>query len=148
MSLELRIALMTNRKSSNQRGPGARRFDRLLQERAPKKLEQGDQLLYEHALRCLCNRCGRLLDWHCPEDASYTETECCGQRYVLQPWTVRVAVEDVSSRPLLPKMDGSNYSDPDYTLTDKMTGDIRIDATQSKPLSKAQRDLKLGSHAQ
>jgi hypothetical protein len=61
--------------------------------------------------------CGRLLDWECPDGVSYTETECCGLRYKLQPWTIKVHVEDVSSRPILPKMEGSDYADPDLALT-------------------------------
>lgn len=105
---------MTLRRRS--RGPGEDRFDRLVQQRAPKKLEQDDLLLYEHALRCHCQLCGRLLDWECHKDVSYTETECCGLRYRLQPWTVKVHIEDVSSRPILPKMEGSDYADPSTDL--------------------------------
>jgi hypothetical protein len=102
---------MTLRRRANA-SPGEDRFDRLVQQRAPKKLEAGDLLLYEHALRCHCQMCGRLLTWENAENVSYTETECCGLLYRLQPWTVKVHVEDVSSRPILPKMPNSCYSDP------------------------------------
>jgi hypothetical protein len=88
-----------------------------VQQRPAKKLETGDHLTYEHALRCLCQMCGRLLDWECPDGVSYTETECCGLLYRLQPWTVKVRVDDVSSRPILPKMEGSEYPDPETVLT-------------------------------
>ena len=71
-------------------------------------------MVYEHALRCLCVKCGSLLNWDCPKDISYTEAECCGLHYRLQPRTVIVHIEDVSDRPVLPKMVGSNYADPDF----------------------------------
>jgi len=110
-----RIERMVDRR--NLRGPGARRFDRLMHLRAAKKLKEDETLLYEHALRCFCNLCGGLLNWSCPKDISYTETECCGLLYRLQPWTVKVWIEDVSSRPILPKMSGSNYADPDFAFS-------------------------------
>ena len=102
------------------RGPGANRFTRLLQQRAPEKLEDGKHMLYEHALRCFCKLCGGLLDWECPADISYTETECCGLSYRLQPWTVKLRIEDVSARPILPQMEGSNYSDPAFQFSDDL----------------------------
>jgi len=85
-----------------------------VEQRPPEKLEDGKHMLYGHALRCFCKLCGALLNWECPEDISYTETECCGFSYRLQPWTVKVRIEDVSSRPVLPQMEGSDYSDPAY----------------------------------
>lgn len=98
------------------RGPGSGRFERLANQRPPKKLEEGDHLLYEHALRCYCKMCGSLLNWDSPADASHTETECCGLAYKLIPWTIKVQIEDVSSRPILPKMAGSDFSDPTVDL--------------------------------
>jgi len=99
------------------RGPGAERFNRLLHQRASERLEDGKHMVYDHALRCLCKLCGRLLDWDSPEDISYTETECCGLLYRLQPRTVIVRIEDVSSRPILPKMAGSSFSDPNFVFS-------------------------------
>jgi hypothetical protein len=32
------------------------------------------------------------------------------------PWTVKVEVKDISSRPILPKMEGSEYCDPNTDL--------------------------------
>ena len=100
-------------------------------------------MVYEHALRCLCKLCGSLLNWECPKDISYTETECCGLHYRLQPRTVIVHVEDVSSRPILPQMDGSNYSDPSFQFTpDQFVGEsANIVETAVGGLSNAQRSL-------
>jgi len=122
------------------RGPGADRFTRMLRQKAPEKLEDGKHMVYEHALRCFCKLCGRLLDWDCPGDISYTETECCGLRYRLQPRTVIVHIEDVSSRPILPHMEGSNYSDPAFRFSpDQMMGkDNIIEEQVSGPFSEAQ----------
>lgn len=135
---------MTLRKRPT--GPGASRFDRLVQQRPAKKLEAGDHLTYEHALRCLCQMCGRLLDWECQDGVSYTETECCGLLYRLQPWTVKIHVEDVSSRPVIPKMEGSEYPDPEAVLTlqfeDDESGRKRRDST---PGQMADSDTNLGS---
>lgn len=132
---------MPIRHSAENRGPGAQRFDWLIKRRPPEKLVQGKQMLYEHALRCFCKNCGSLLNWDCPTDLSYTEAECCGLHYRLQPWTVRVDIEDVSSRPLLPKMEGSDYADPDLDLGDRVVGETSISITTSKPLSDAQKSL-------
>lgn len=124
------------------RGPGAERFDRLLRQRAPEKLKDGRSMLYEHALRCFCSLCGGLLNWECLQDISYTETECCGLRYRLQPWTIKVRIEDVSSRPVLPTMEGSNYSDPEFDLGDQMVGSSTVvEAIIVGKLSEAQRSL-------
>lgn len=122
---------------------GEERFNRLLQQRAPEKLQDGKQMLYEHALRCFCKLCGSLLNWDCPEDISYTETECCGLLYRLKPWTVHVLIEDVSSRPILPKMPGSNYSDPECDLSGQLVGDLKtIETTSTRPLSASQKALR------
>lgn len=100
---------------------GEERFERLVRIRPSKPLVDGDHLLFHHALRCLCAGCGKLLNWECPKDDSATETECCGMRYRLLPWTVKVEVEDISSRPILPPMAGSNYADPDFDLKSNMS---------------------------
>jgi len=124
------------------RGPGAARFERLLRLREPEKLEEGKSLLYEHALRCYCRMCGSLLNWDCPQDISYTQSECCGLLYRLRPWTVKVDIEDVSSRPLLPKMEGSNYSDPSFRFQeDQVFGEQESREVVAKPLSGAQKGL-------
>ena len=101
---------------------GQERFDRLVRIRPSKPLVDGDHLLFHHALRCLCQMCGRLINWDCHQDDSATEAECCGLRYRLLPWTVKVGVEDISDRPLLPTMEGSNYSDPDTDLKSRLIG--------------------------
>lgn len=132
------------RRSRNERGPGAHRFDDLLQQRAPKRLEHDEFILFEHALRCFCSLCGSLLNWDCPEDISYTETECCGLRYRLQPWTVKVVIEDVSARPILPEMAGSSYSDPEYELRDGLVGEADVESSRARPLSVAQQSLSFG----
>ena len=121
---------------------GRDRFERLLKQRPAKKLTDGDHLLYHHALRCLCQRCGRLLDWDCPEDLSYTITECCGMEYRLMPWTVKAEVKDISCRPVLPKMKGSDYSDPNVDLSKQLIGELNtIETITAKPLSAAQGGL-------
>jgi hypothetical protein len=114
-----------------------------MRSRAAKKLEDDETMLYEHALRCFCKLCGGLLNWDCPKDISYTETECCGLRYRLQPWTVKVRIEDISSRPVLPQMEGSNYSDPEFRFSDEqIVGNFKIIEEQvSGPLSEAQNAL-------
>lgn len=126
------------------RGPGEDRFNRILRQKAPEKLEDGKHMVYEHALRCFCKLCGSLLNWDCPGDISYTETECCGLRYRLQPRTVIVHIEDVSSRPILPLMAGSNYSDPEFKFSqDLIVGDDAvIEETISEGLSEGQRSLR------
>jgi hypothetical protein len=129
------------KQKPEERGPGADRFNRLLKQRAPEKLEEGKHMLYEHALRCFCKLCGSLLNWECPAGISYTETECCGLRYRLQPWTVKVWIEDISARPMLPQMEGSNYSDPDFEFGDRLVGTAKVEATFSKPFSAAQQEL-------
>lgn len=125
------------------RGPGERRFEQLMRSRAAKKLEDDETMLYEHALRCFCKLCGGLLNWDCPKDISYTETECCGLRYRLQPWTVKVRIEDISSRPVLPQMEGSNYSDPEFRFADEqIVGNFKvIDEQVAGRLSEAQNAL-------
>lgn len=132
---------MSSERQPIRRGLGAHRFNHLMKQRPSQKLNEGDFLIYEHALRCLCMRCGSLLDWTCPEDVSFTETECCGMRYRLQPWTVKVHVEDVSSRPLLPAMEGSNYADPNFSLKEQAIGNGAVDEVYTRPLSAAQKDL-------
>ncbi len=90
------------------------------------KLDAGDQLVFHYALRGLCQRCGKLMDWESPEGSSQLEGECCGMRYTLQPHTVTVEVEDVSIR--------------DRPL---MQGETNIVApVESQPLSDAQRSLR------
>lgn len=125
-------------------GPGADRFNRLLQQRKPQKLEQDAHMLYEHALRCYCAKCGSLLNWECPLDISYTVTECCGLLYKLQPWTVKVHIEDVSARPILPKMEGSDYADPAYEFSsDLIVGPPpEIKSNSSRTFSRAQIALR------
>ena len=108
--------------SEERKQMGEERFERFVRVRPSKKLENGDHLLFHHALRCVCQRCKRLLDWESYKDDSATETECCGMRYRLLPWTVKIEVEDISSRPLLPKMPGSEYSDPDIDLKSGLIG--------------------------
>jgi hypothetical protein len=126
------------------RGPGAARFNRMLRQKAPEKLQEGRHMVYEHALRCLCKMCGSLLNWDCPQDVSYTQTTCCGLDYRLQPRTVIVHVEDVSARPILPQMKGSDYSDPEFRFSD----DLFIGKNAEPPvktvggLSKAQLSLR------
>jgi hypothetical protein len=127
------------------RGPGADRFTKMLRQKAPVPLESGKHMVYDHALRCLCKTCKSLLNWDCPIDISYTEAECCGLRYRLQPRTVIVRIEDVSSRPVLPKLEGSDYSDPEFAFDpDQLRGksDVRtfvipaakFDMPASRPL--------------
>jgi len=121
---------------------GRERFEHWLKLRPAKKLGDGDHLLFHHALRCICQRCGRLLDWECPEDVSNIITECCGISYRLVPWTVKVEVEDLSSRPILPKMEGSDYADPDTDLSQRLIGEPRaIESKITGGLSEAQKAL-------
>lgn len=123
--------------SSNKRS----RLAAVLKARPGKNLEHGDHLLYHYALRCFCQRCGKLI--RCWEDSdAAAEAECCGMFYKLLPWTVKVEVTDVSERPVLPPMDGSMYSDPDTDLKDHVEGGSGdVEARKTKPLSKAQKRL-------
>lgn len=123
---------------NSNRGIGHDRFQRLVKSRESKKLNHGDHLLFHHALRCLCQRCERLLDWSCPDDLSYTVTECCGIEYKLLPWTVKIETKDVSSRPILPKIEGSSYSDPSLDLSSRTVWGSDIRTIISKPLSPSQ----------
>ena len=97
---------------------GKQRFDRFIKIRPSKPLKDKDHLLFHHALMCKCQKCERLLDWNCDENDSTTITECCGLAYRLLPWTVKVEVTDVSSRPIISKMAGSNYPDPNFQFDD------------------------------
>lgn len=131
------------------RGMGKERFNQLLQQRAPEKLQDGKQMLYEHALRCYCSLCGGLLNWECPSDISYTETECCGLLYRLKPWTVLVVIEDVSSRPILPKMPGSDYSDPSTDLSLQVVGVLHTEEiVTGRPLTANQKSLRPSKNVQ
>lgn len=132
---------MVRKHNPANRGIGEHRFEQIRRSRPSKRLEDGQTLLYEHALRCLCQRCKKLLNWDCPEDISYTETECCGIRYRLRPWTVIVETEDVSSRAILPKMTGSDYSDPETDLSHRAQGEFHIEPVILPGLSAAQRSL-------
>jgi hypothetical protein len=121
---------------------GRERFEQIYRQRPAKKLEDGDHLMFQHALRCLCKMCGKLMEFECPEDIAYLEAECCGLRYRLKPRTVHVLIEDVSSRPILPKVEGSDYSDPDYDLGSQLQGELKtIETTTGGKLSQAQMDL-------
>lgn len=62
--------------------------------RAPKRLEQHDNLLLGYALRCGCRDCGKLLKWENDPDAIST-AECCGHRYRLIPRSVVVEIEEL-----------------------------------------------------
>jgi len=121
---------------------GEERFNRLLLQRTPEKLQHAKHMLYEHALRCYCKLCGSLLNWDCPRDISYTEAECCGLSDRLQPWTVKVHVEDVSARPVLPRMEGSSYADPNLDLRGSVIGELAVETKQASPLTAAQRSLR------
>lgn len=132
----------SKRNTNAVRGIGRDRFEKLLKQRPSKKLKDGDHLLYHHALRCLCQYCGKLLDWDCPADLSYTISECCGVEYRLMPWTVKIETIDISSRPILPKLKGSSYSDPSLDLSEHLVGNHNaIASTIARPLSTLQRGL-------
>ena len=114
-----------------------------------KKLEQSDQLVFHYALRWFCQRCGRLMDWDSPEGIAQLVGECCGMRYTLQPHTVTVGVEDVSDRPILPTMQGSNYSDPETDLKPMVQGENDgVVPQRSGGLTPAQKELRDIARAQ
>lgn len=62
------------------------------------------------------------MDWDSDEGMPQTFGECCGIRYTLTPRSVIVTTEDVSSRPVLPRLEGSDYSDPDFNISDLLEG--------------------------
>ena len=91
--------------------------------RPAKKLEHGDQLIFHHALRCLCNKCGRILTWVGSEAYAQVTADCCSTRYVLQPRTITVRVEDIEENSLLPIMKGSSFVDPNMSLSEYVCGE-------------------------
>lgn len=93
----------------NYKSLGHDRFAEWIKTKESKRLSNNDHLLLHHALKCLCERCGKLLDWSNVEDAYLITSECCGLLFRLIPWTVRVEIEDQSERPILPKSDESNF---------------------------------------
>ena len=110
--------------------------------RPSKKLEHGDQLIFHHALRCLCNKCGRLLTWEGAESHAQVEAICCSTRHVLQPRTVTVHVTDIKDDALLPLMRGSSFVDPNMKLDKYIRGeDTEPETKKSKGFSANQKEL-------
>lgn len=120
------------------------RAQRLWANKPAKPLIDGDQLVFHYALRCKCQHCGRLVSWDFDEGSSRLTTVCCNTRYSLVPRTVVVSAVPVEPNPLLPSMDGSNYSDPRTDLSDRSVGGGDLAGEVVDPLSPSQRDLRLG----
>lgn len=120
-------------------------LERKLRFRESKALEHGQQLLFHYALRCLCQRCGRLMNWDAEEGQAILQGECCGMLYRLFPRSVAVTVEDISNRPVLPSIDGSGFGDPDADISGLVIGNIdgMITKTQ-RGLTDAQKKLRFG----
>jgi len=63
--------------------------------------------------------------------------------YRLVPRSVIVDVSDISSRPILPKLPGSEFPSPAVDLTKQMKG-MEIDQQVTKGLSKNQKSIMTG----
>jgi hypothetical protein len=136
-----------NGKISNTHG--RMRLEAVLRARPGKPLEHGETLLLHHALRCLCKLCKKLIKWENGDDEFTLSAECCGLAYRLLPRSVVVEIKDVSSRPILPAMRGSDYSDPGYDLSPFLEGnETAIEGLSSRPLTGSQRDLRETSKIQ
>jgi len=73
-------------------------------------------MLLTYALRCRCKVCERILTWGDCDQQGLVSADCCKQRYTLKPWTVKVSIEDISDKPLLEPMPGSDYPNADLRL--------------------------------
>lgn len=112
--------------------------------RKGKRLEHGDQLIFHHALRCYCQKCGRIINWD-NSDTYRITAECCKTRYTLHPRTVVVEVEEQKLDPFIPRMKGSQYADPEFKLEDHMEGEEQeIAGVESGALSDEQKSLRIG----
>lgn len=122
---------------------GRMRLEAVLRARPGKPLEHGETLVLHHALRCLCKLCKKLIRWEDGDGDFALTAECCGLAYRLLPRSVVVEIKDVSSRPILPIMRGSDYSDPATDLSPFLKGNAAtVEEHSSKPLSTGQRELR------
>ena len=93
-----------------------RAVERMMEQRESRPLKHGDHMLLTHALRCRCAICGRLVTWSDCDEQGLMRVECCKQEYVLKPWSVKVYVTDISDKPLMEPMAGSDYPNNDVQL--------------------------------
>ena len=115
------------------------RLERILAARPPKKLAGGDHLILHHALRCLCNKCGKIMHWESDNGSTSLCATCCNTKYKLITWTVKVEVEEVSDDAILPRLNDSIFSDPSIDLSDYVIGsDAGVKTFFTKPLSEKQ----------
>ena len=74
-----------------------------MQQRKPSiPLKHGAHLILNHALRCSCQVCERLLKWEDFDNVGVMFAICCKKTYKLKVWTVKVTVEDIEEEILLP----------------------------------------------
>jgi len=73
-------------------------------------------MLITYALRCRCQVCERILTWSDCDEQGLMTVECCQRLYTLKPWTVKVWIEDVSTKGLLDSQAGSDYPNADVKL--------------------------------
>lgn len=104
-----------------------------------KRLEHGDQLLLHHALRNLCKKCGRILNWNVESDEFILAATCCGMRFLLKPLSVTVLIEEETQRQLLPPAKESLFPDPSASI---ITPNSETPQLNAGSLSKRQRALR------
>jgi len=79
-----------------------RALEDLCRRRPAVPLTDGAHLVNYHALRCMCPKCKRIINWEDADAQGIVTGECCKLVFRLFPWTVKVRIESSRPESLLP----------------------------------------------
>jgi hypothetical protein len=89
-----------------------RALEDMLERRPPKPLSDGDHLALHYALRCLCPRCRRILNWTEGDSVGVFRADCCGLMFHMRPFSVKISIKDSKPETLIPPARESLFPGP------------------------------------